>query len=97
MDAAKEKNAAKPAKAGQKPILGVNDMACRMLRGSFQESALCSTEKAIGSCLLKKGTPEEYSLYYYQGGKFNEASAQSDCGDSKSGIHSRTAGEWIKI
>ena len=97
MNAAKANNAKKSAKTDKNSFLGVNDMACRMLRGSFSESAQCSTAKALGRCVVKKGTPEEYNLFYYQGSKFNKAKAEKDCENSKSAFHAQAAGVWKKI
>jgi len=73
-----------------------NEMACKFMKGRFLASDSCPMDKAFGRCVVKGGTPDEYSLFYYQGGRFikNAADAQKDCASAKSGIHAQGAGVW---
>ncbi|MBL7714397.1 MAG: hypothetical protein JNL01_02950 [Bdellovibrionales bacterium] len=88
----KEK-AAKSTKKNQ-PICA-NDFACKIMRGEYKEASTCPKEKALGRCLIKKGDPEEFTLFYYKGGKIKDA--QKDCADAKSSIHRQGAGEWTAL
>lgn len=90
----------KQAKAGtsgakkNSPVSG-NDFACKLMRGEYKEASTCPKEKASGRCLIKKETPEEYTLFYYSNGKVKNA--EKDCADAKSSIHRQGAGEWTKL
>jgi len=49
----------------------------------------------LGRCDLVKGSPEQYSLFYYQTNSVNQAVATKDCADPKSSLHSQGAGQWV--
>ncbi len=88
-----QKQAAKKKKKG--PICA-NDFACSLMKGKYQEASTCPKENAVGKCLIKKGSPEEYTLFYYSKGKAAK-DPEKDCTNKKSSIHAQGAGDWTKL
>ena len=74
-----------------------NQMACKMMRGTWLGSATCLETAAYGRCTVLAGQPGEYSLYYYAGGKMTKEKAMADCADPKSSIHRQGAGAWTAL
>ncbi len=73
-----------------------NEMACKLMKGSFAISSTCKTDGVLGKCAVLPKQPKEYTLYYYSGGpmKFTPASAETDCKNPKSSLHAQGAGQW---
>lgn len=72
-----------------------NQMACNFFSGQYRPIGNCPQPQVLGRCDLVKGSPEQYSLFYYQTNGVNQAVATKDCADPKSSLHSQGAGQWV--
>jgi len=71
-----------------------NEMACKLFSSKLTPSATCPEQRLLGRCKVAAGTPQEYVLHYYTGGKLNKTKAEQDCANPKSGLHAQGAGQW---
>lgn len=74
-----------------------NQMMCKLFNGQYQPIGNCPETKAIGRCDLVKGSPDAYSLFYYQTKNVDYSAATKDCADSKSSLHNQGAGQWVGV
>jgi len=71
-----------------------NEMACKLFSSKLTPSATCPEQRLLGRCKVAAGTPKEYVLHYYTGGKLDKTKAEQDCANPKSGLHAQGAGQW---
>ena len=71
-----------------------NEMACKLFSSKLTPSATCPEQRLLGRCKVAAGTPKEYVLHYYTGGKLDRTKAVQDCANPKSGLHAQGAGQW---
>lgn len=73
-----------------------NEMACKLFSSRLTPAATCPEQRLLGRCKVAAGTPKEYVLHYYTGGKLDKTKAQQDCANPKSGLHAQGAGQWYQ-
>jgi len=71
-----------------------NEMACKLFSSKLTPSATCPEQRLLGRCKVAAGTPKEYVLHYYTGGKLDKTKAEQDCVNPRSGLHAQGAGQW---
>ncbi|NBV50432.1 DUF2799 domain-containing protein [bacterium] len=74
-----------------------NQLMCKLFNGQFHPIGNCPEPKVLGRCDLVQGSPDAYSLFYYQTRNVDYSAATKDCADPKSSLHNQGAGQWVGV